>query len=531
MNPASLPLRQALGWGLAALILSTLFSFLVYPNIPPASDLWDYSQEARQIVRGQGFTSLYTYPVLLDVPGDAGQEGPPFPVRWRLPLFAALGAVLLLLGVPLPAGFFLLGIAAHAGLVALVFLLASHLHSARAGAIAAACAIASPLLLDAYSPALSQVPTAALAVAVWMLLLRGSGPRATVGAAICAAAAWYLRGESLLMAPLWIWVAMRHGGISRAAFFGAVYAALCAPWLVYLELVGGSSAPIQGNPMLLYTPEFPGYSSSRTYGEPMPGALEYILRHPAAFGWRWVKDFAGFGVDLLAALGPLGVGLGIAGLLLREAKGRWGFLRPAIPLIVAGALQVAAFSCLERSPRFLVPAIPLACIVVGMAAAPALDRICGVGRLVVLMAILILERATVVAFDTREAARRFPPMPASTASELRVRLGSPAVAGLDRSTSAAMQMRAAVVWSDTPDWVAWHLDRPALLLPLWRQRDQIAGDYPVSAVFLSPDARGRNVADDEDGWVRAIDGRESLHKFSAPEVLRSGARVYVRLSN
>ena len=514
-----------------ALLVSALFSLTVHPNISPANDLWDYAQEARQIARGEGFTSLYTYPVLLEVPDPVGQAGAPFPVRWRLPLFAALGAALLSLGVPLPAGFFLVGVFAHAAVVSLVFLLAAHLHSARAGAIAAACAVASPLLLDAFSPALSQVPTAALALGVWLLLLRGTSPRATAGAALCAAAAWYLRGESLLMAPVWIWMAMRRGGPARALLFAGLYATFCLPWLVYLQMSEGSSTPIQGNPMLLYTPEYPGYSSSRTYGEAMPGVLDYVLRHPATFAWRWAKDMAGFGVDLLAALGPVAVGLGIAGLLFRETKERWASLQPAMPLLVAGAIQIAAFACLERSPRFLVPAIPLACAVVGLAAAPALDRICGLRRVVALIAILVLERSAVVAFDTREAARRFPAMPASVAVELKERLaagGARAVEADAAVSDAGMQWRAPVIWTDAPDWVAWHLDRPALLLPLWRQRERVAADYPVAAVFLSPDARARNLADGERDWVRVIEQNEAIEKFGAPEMLSSGARVYLR---
>src|SRR5262245_4993025 len=95
MATPPLPLRHAMKWALLAALLAGVFAFATYPNIPPASDLWDYSQEARQLGRGEGFTSLYTYPVHL------GQDEPPFPVRWRMPLFAAMGAVLWRLDVPL----------------------------------------------------------------------------------------------------------------------------------------------------------------------------------------------------------------------------------------------------------------------------------------------------------------------------------------------------------------------------------------------------------------------------------------------
>src|SRR5438093_11223233 len=100
--------RVALLWFLLALAVGILFSRAAIPGIAPASDLWDYSQEARQIARGQGFTSLYTYPAFLD------HWEAPFPVLWRMPLYAALGALLLKVGIPLPAGFLYLGGLAHA---------------------------------------------------------------------------------------------------------------------------------------------------------------------------------------------------------------------------------------------------------------------------------------------------------------------------------------------------------------------------------------------------------------------------------
>ena len=510
----ALPLRHAAMWALLAALLAGAFALVTYPSIPPSSDLWDYSQEARQLARGEGFTSLYTYPVHL------GHDEPPFPVRWRMPLFAALGAMLLWLGVPLPAGFFLIAIVAHALLVGLVFLLTAHLHSEWAASIAAAAAIASPLLLDPYSAGLSQAPAAALGVGVWLLLLRGRGVVSSLVAAVLAATVWYLRSESLVMAPLWIWAAARHGRGKRGLAFVAAYAALCIPWLFLYRAISGTAVPIQGNPMLLYTPEFPGYSSSRTYGETMPGVLEYLLRHPFTFVWRFVKDLLGYGVDLLWGFGPIAVGLGIAGLLLREAKERWESLRPAMPLLIAAAVQILAFSCLERSPRFLVPAVPLVCVALGIAAAPSLDRICGRARVIALLAILILERCVMLGFETREAARRFPPLPPAFVTELRGELTA--------RGALNPEVGSGLVWTDSPDWVAWHLDRPALLLPLWRQRERVTAEHPVDAIVLTREAESRNLADGEEEWVRTASRNEQIPGFAGPFLAGERGKVYIR---
>src|SRR5258708_37600351 len=118
--------RVAFLWFLLALVAGLFFAHAALPGIAPASDLWDYAQEARQLARGDGFTSLYTYPVFL------GQDQPPFPVRWRMPLYAALGALLLKLGIALPAGVLYPGAGAHALLVALPVWLAGRIFSPRA---------------------------------------------------------------------------------------------------------------------------------------------------------------------------------------------------------------------------------------------------------------------------------------------------------------------------------------------------------------------------------------------------------------
>ena len=265
--------------------------------------------------------------------------------------------------------------------------------------------------------------------------------------------------------------------------------------------------------MLLYTAQYPGYSSARTYGEALPGIFAYAIHHPAALIWRFAKDSAGYALDLLWGLGPIAVGLGIAGLLLREANARWRSLAPALPLLATAANQITAFSLLERSPRFLVPAVPLLCAALGIAAAPSLDRFCGRRMVVAIFALLLLERGAALAFETREAARRFPPLPQALAAEVAERTQT--------------QPRSALLWTDVPDWIAWHLDRPALLLPLWRQTDPVAADHPAAGIFLSPDARARNQADGEAEWARRIERGEPIHNWDGPYLLTGGARLYL----
>ncbi len=518
MNDSTPSWRVAVLWFLLALAAGVLFAHAALPGIAPASDLWDHSQAARQIARGEGFTSLYTYPLFL------GQDDSPFPVRWRMPLYAVLGALLLKLGIALPAGFLYLGAVAHAFLVALTYRLGAKLHSARAGSWAAACALACPLLLDFYNPGMSQAPAAVLDLIVWILLLGPGGALAASLAAVAAAGAWHLRIESLLFVPIWLWVAARRepGGStahatgsswrwSRAATFAVVYAALCIPWFIVSQRMRGGFSI---HPMVLYTTEYPGYSSSRMLGADLPGALEFVSSHPGAFAFRFLKDAAGYLVDVVDGLGPVALGVAFAGIALSGLRQVPDVIRRYAPILSAIGLQILAMSALERNPLFLVPVVPLILVMLGIAAAPALARIVDRRTLTALLLAIVLERGARVLYQRGDALRRFPPVAESTAAAIGERARDWPHEGL--------------VLSDAPDWAAWHLDRPALFLPLMSQLDSLVSVRRVAAIWLSPVARQRNVADGDMGWVRTIDRREPVGGFAGPEALPGGSSVYVR---
>jgi len=129
----------------------------------------------------------------------------------------------------------------------------------------------------------------------------------------------------------------------------------------------------------------------------------------------------------------------------------------------------------------------------------------------------VLERGAQAAYQRGDALRRFPPVPPATAEALMER--------------AREWPRGRLVLSDAPDWVAWHLDRPALLLPLRGQLDSLAAARPVAAIWLSPAARQRNVADRDTAWVGVMDRGEPLQGFSGPGRLPGGSLLYVVASD
>jgi hypothetical protein len=82
--------------------------------------------------------------------------------------------------------------------------------------------------------------------------------------------------------------------------------------------------------------------------------------------------------------------------------------------------------------------------------------------------------------------------------------------------------------TDVPSWAAWHLDRPALLLPTSGSMPRVAEEHPFAAFLLSSDARRRNVADGDSAWIEVWDRNVALEGFRGPIALPGGARLYER---
>ncbi|HET9952827.1 MAG TPA: hypothetical protein VFS09_13645, partial [Candidatus Eisenbacteria bacterium] len=122
------------------------------------------------------------------------------------------------------------------------------------------------------------------------------------------------------------------------------------------------------------------------------------------------------------------------------------------------------------------------------------------------------ERVATVGFETRNALRRFPPLPAALADTLRAR------------SNAWPSDR--LLLTDVPDWAAWQIDHPALLLPTSRSLPRLLRDHPAAAILLSPDARARNVADRDSAWIAIWDRVLPIDGFTGPEILPGGARLY-----
>ncbi|HZI89889.1 MAG TPA: hypothetical protein VFD83_05520, partial [Candidatus Polarisedimenticolia bacterium] len=153
------------------------------------------------------------------------------------------------------------------------------------------------------------------------------------------------------------------------------------------------------HPMLLYTAEYPGYTSTRMLGGVFPGALEFVVGHLGEFAFRFVKDAAGYLLDVLDGLGPVALGVAFAGIALGAFRPAKDALRRYAPILAAIVLQILAMSALERNPLFLFPVVPLLLALAGVGAAPALERVHHRRVLAALLLVLVAERGARVVFQ------------------------------------------------------------------------------------------------------------------------------------
>jgi hypothetical protein len=134
-------------------------------------------------------------------------------------------------------------IALDVGLVYLTFLLGSRLCSPRVGAWAAVFQAVSDVALVSSVRILSEGVFTFLLVAAALLLVRHfrtGGWRSLIGAAVVTAAACYVRpAGAAWLAAAGIVLAMRKGGLTRAAAFVAVVLASLLPWVIRNGVTAG----------------------------------------------------------------------------------------------------------------------------------------------------------------------------------------------------------------------------------------------------------------------------------------------------
>ncbi len=232
------PARASDGWILAAVGLALRVALAVWASgrVPPAADGKFYHVVADRIAQGHGYTWLW--------PDGAVTYAAHYPVGYP----ALIGAAYLPFGAHSVVAMLLNALLGALGVVAVHRICATV--AGRAGAALAALLVALHPTLLGYTPALMTegVVAALLGTVAWLTLVaqQASGRRrwgTWLGMALLLGVTTLVRPQSLLLAPLFGWVAAA-GGTAKAPGAGwrrsvvgailttAVVVATCTPWTV-----------------------------------------------------------------------------------------------------------------------------------------------------------------------------------------------------------------------------------------------------------------------------------------------------------
>jgi len=464
---------------------------VVVPVPPPdrvshVADTWDYLQLGRQLERGQGFTTLFSYVPFL----PASTTGPPFPLYWRQPGYPVLvAAAFAVAGGPHPNAFLVLQ-----GLSVLLLGCAA-LALARAVVgpgwawLAAFWTLSSVLVLGVREPLVTTALFGGVLAGLAAAVLRARRIPAVLGTGALLGAAYLLRQETGLLVPgllVMRWMARSDASRGRRmgemVLAGLVALVVIAPWLVRSWRLTGD--PLFNAASLLFhdTASFPSWTASRTFAVLDQTSREFLAAHPGEVVHKAARNFLRFSRDACA----------LAGFALVPAYGL-GILRPgprarplAVGFVILAGTLILALCPMEYAPRFLGPLVPLAC---ALAAAGFAFWARAAGPRV---AAAVAGAATVVgaALFVAAVVERSPGEDGGLAAESFNRVA--------RLPEGAHLLHDGVVLTDAPTLCSWIWDVPTVWAPVPGDLDRVRALVPVSGIVLTC------AAGDNDGLDRGL---------------------------
>lgn len=496
---ASRPLRSS-PWFAGALLLAIAVWIIdlaaLRAGVPhPLDDTWEDGIVARSLIEGHGFRTGMIYPPLWGFRDPATLtipvlvHGPLLPLMLTLPI-RAFGP---------PALERVAGLAALFALLTLfpLFRLAARRHGEPVAAAGCALFTLSPLAIEAVNHYASMIVGAFLVT--WAVdLVARERPR-PLAAGIVAGACYLTRPEMTLALPVlaWMaWSATRAAGDARHATAAALRLVLgflvCAAWWwwEHWRQVGSPFFNLTSYLLASFSPAHPGDALVRDFAM-TPRRYPGVLAESFPTLWRkWgpmfaraVKRALTTPATSLGWLVPFGV---LAALRDRTRRAE------TAALVLLACIPLIAITLIASVKLYPVPFLPLYALAAALGARWILERLPGWAHRprawLLLLAMLALPAA---AIEMKEQARQ--------ARELERWLVA------DRAALAAVHARAGepprLLFSDTPDFVAWTTGRPTIWLTVEEFEALFRADHG-----LPPGIRGRPAP--EDTWFHEGDPRD-----------------------
>ncbi len=453
-------------WLAAVLALVALFWALdlvvLRAGVPdPLDDVWEYGVTARQLLAGHGFRTTVIHPPLWGL-RDAGLS---VPVVIHGPLLPVLGAPALAALGPGALDRVAWVAAVLAFLTAVLLFRAGTRHfGPAAGAAAALLFTLAPLTVHAVNHDVSLLAGALLLLLAFDLLAR-EHPH-PVGAALLLGLGALVRPEMALALP---GLAMLAGGSGTLVLvLGLVVVA--GPWWWHnLRAAGSPFFNLSSYLVVGYSEQWPGIRVLRDFAL-TPDRWPRVLVE----AWPWLpqKALANLPHALKRALlapALLTGWLAVAGIVvgIARASTRW----MVVAALLIALVPIGVMSLTLYDGRYLVPFLPLWAMAAAVGAEWLWRFLPRVGRsslwVAVLVALMLPSTIPALLGEARQA-RALEARLARERAALAARV-TPA-ARLTRLTALGLERPAPVVdappprlmFSDTPDFVAWTTGRPTV---------------------------------------------------------------------
>jgi 4-amino-4-deoxy-L-arabinose transferase-like glycosyltransferase len=285
---------RAISIGFIALFLWYLAFSKIFSErkINPFSDLWDYAQQGRELYRGHGFTSLFTYPVVLPYEKDGH-----FYNLWRPPLYPYLVSQSFRFtnGPSIHALIYLTGLF-YILTVILVTLITETIFDKHIAWMAGFFYAVSMLALQAGISGLSEpVFTFILTLFFFqyyqLICQKHHRTRNYIGMGILFGLGWLLRGEMIFFViptPYFLW----RDDPSKIKlgvflFLSLIVLLMCPWWIRNYYLTGNPFFNMSTDLFVMFTPSYPGWSWFRFLDKPM-SILNFLITHPSEIARKFI---------------------------------------------------------------------------------------------------------------------------------------------------------------------------------------------------------------------------------------------------
>jgi len=495
---------------------------LWYPgNLTVLSDIWDYAQQGRELYRGHGFTSLFTYPVVYGQ-NPAGV----FANLWRPPLYP----LLISLGFKLAGGPSIHVLAVLGGLfmaltVVLISRFAEELLESPYGWTIGIIYALTPAVFKAAFSGLSEPLYGFLVLMTFYLFYRLEKTaikdwKLPLGIGMVLGLSWLARSESLFLVPVFLGFIgvispKEKRWLNLSVFLGGLILVMSPWWIRNAMLTGNPFFNMSHDLWAMFTKDYPGWYRFRLAGNETLG-LGYLFTHLPELSFKFIKYLV-YNFKGILKLHTLMVPIFFIGFIWTNIKTQ---TRTFQTLMLALALTWLGISCLESDPRFFLGLLPVIIVFAGYFLWKGIVFFSGIIKLSSKLILIIYMAALAIPVISLWTGKSIAGVQERSQAEEAARVATIENITVDKKM---------VVLTDAPDLTAWYGDRRTAWLPVMKDLPQLTANHPeIKGIYLTHHIY--QIADDPDirQWKKIYGNAGDIPGFHLTRIYPDSSLYYER---